>query len=73
MNNDYRKYLRLIRRYKEKYYFRVYAYCLMDNHNHLLIEEGKISLSKIMQEKQQCYTQFFIINLRLWVMFMNND
>lgn len=58
-DNDRRKYLNLILRYKARYFFKVYAYCLMDNHIHLLIEEGKFSLSKIMQGIQQSYTQYY--------------
>ncbi|MDO5650101.1 MAG: transposase, partial [Gallicola sp.] len=53
------KYLELIQRYKNRYQFRMYAYCLMDNHIHLLLEEGEKSLSKIMQGIQQSYTQYF--------------
>ena len=58
-DSDRIKYLELIRRYKKRYFCKVYAYCLMDNHVHLLIEEGAVSLSKIMQGIQQSYTQYF--------------
>jgi len=51
------EYIRIIKKYKEKYEFKLYAYCIMDNHAHLLIEVGKIPLSKIMQVIQQVYTQ----------------
>lgn len=57
-NRDREKYIELIRKYKTRYEFKLYAYCLMNNHIHLLIEEGKISLSKIMQGIQQSYTQY---------------
>ena len=57
--NDYEKYLSLVERYKERYTFRLYAYALLSNHLHLLIEPADIPLSKIMQGIQQTYTQFF--------------
>lgn len=52
------RYLHLIDRYKQRYGFRLYAYCLMDNHVHLLLQQGIVSLSRIMQGIQQSYTQF---------------
>lgn len=59
MPKDYQKYLSLVRRYKERYDFQLYAYALMSNHLHLLIETADAPLSKIMQGLQQTYTQFF--------------
>ena len=53
------EYARLIEKYKERYRFRIYAYCIMDNHVHLLLETGDIPLSKIMQGIQQSFTQYF--------------
>ena len=50
-------YLELIKRYKDKYGFIVYAYSIMDNHVHILIEVSKNPLSKAMQGIQQVYTQ----------------
>ena len=50
-------YLNIIKRYKKKYSFKLYAYCIMDNHAHLLIGVDKAPLSKIMQGIQQVYTQ----------------
>ncbi|MCG8500583.1 MAG: transposase, partial [Firmicutes bacterium] len=51
------EYLNIIKRYKKKYSFKLYAYCIMDNHAHILIEVDKAPLSKIMQVIQQVYTQ----------------
>lgn len=56
---DYERYLDLLSRYKARYHFRLYAYALMPNHLHLLIETADIQLSKIMQGLQQSYTTFF--------------
>ncbi|WP_432667173.1 transposase [Wukongibacter baidiensis] len=50
-------YLEIVKRYKEKYDFKLYAYSIMDNHAHLLIEVGKTELSRIMKCIQQVYTQ----------------
>ncbi len=50
-------YLDLIKKYKERYPFKLYAYCIMDNHVHMLIEQEDIPLSKIMQGIQQSFTQ----------------
>ncbi len=55
--NEKEEYLRIIKKYKDRYGFKLYAYCIMDNHAHLLIEVGNIPLSKIMQGIQQVYTQ----------------
>jgi putative transposase len=50
-------YLERIEHCRERYYCRVYAYVLMSNHVHLLIETGVVGLSKIMQGIQFSYTQ----------------
>lgn len=55
--NEKEEYLRIIKKYKDRYGFKLYSYCIMDNHAHLLIEVGNIHLSKIMQGIQQVYTQ----------------
>ena len=55
--NEKEEYLRIIKKYKERYKFKLYSYCIMDNHAHLLIEVEKTPLSKIMQGIQQVYTQ----------------
>lgn len=46
---DKKIYLETVIRYKKKYNFKLYAYCIMGNHVHLLIEVDKVPLSKIMQ------------------------
>ncbi|SFI30727.1 REP element-mobilizing transposase RayT [Tindallia magadiensis] len=56
---DKKKYLEIIERYKEKQDFTLYAYCIMDNHVHLLIQVADTPLSQIMQRIQQVYTQWF--------------
>lgn len=53
------EYKKIILKYKKKYRFKLYAYCIMDNHAHLLIEVEDIPLSKIMQGIQQVFTQHY--------------
>ena len=54
---DRETYLERIEHYRERYRCVVYAYVLMSNHVHLLIETGAVGLSKIMQGIQFSYTQ----------------
>ena len=54
---DRATYLERIEHYRERYRCLVYAYMLMSNHVHLLIETGTVGLSKIMQGIQFSYTQ----------------
>ena len=56
---DYRAYLDRLSRYQAKFAVKVYAYCLMPNHVHLLVEVSAAPLSKFMQGLQQTYTQYF--------------
>ena len=56
---DFEKYLAILRRYKVRYGFNLYAYVLMSNHVHILIETGSVGLSKIFQGINQSYTLYF--------------
>jgi REP-associated tyrosine transposase len=56
---DREYYLDRLEQYRERYGFKVCAYVLMSNHIHLLIETGKVPLSKIMQGLQLRYTGYF--------------
>lgn len=58
-DNDKIRYLQLLERYKKRHLFKLLAYCIMDNHVHLLIKQNEVSLSKTMQGIQQSYTQFY--------------
>jgi len=58
-DNDYQKYISLLAYYKERYKYSLYAYALMSNHVHLLIETHRIPLSKIFQGINQSYTMYF--------------
>ncbi len=56
---DFLKYLEFLTDYKDRYGFRFYAYVLMGNHVHLLIETGAFPLSKILQGINQRFTMYF--------------
>jgi putative transposase len=60
-NADKELYLYLIRKYQEQYNFKVYAYCLMDNHGHLIIDANGADISKIMHGINFTYAQTFNI------------
>lgn len=54
---DRTRYLVSLKEYKTRYEFLLYAYVLMSNHVHLLIETRQTGLAKIMQGLHQTYTQ----------------
>jgi REP element-mobilizing transposase RayT len=56
---DFLKYLEFLSDYKDRYGFSIYAYVLMSTHIHLLIETGKVGLSKILQGINQRFTMYF--------------
>ena len=58
-DKDREFYLGRLEQYRKRYRFTIYAYVLMSNHVHLLIETGKTPLSKIMQGLQFSYTRYF--------------
>jgi putative transposase len=58
-DEDVKAYLDRLDRYRAKFKVRIYAYCLMPNHAHLLLETGPAPLSKFMQGLQQSYTQYY--------------
>lgn len=57
---DYQAYLNLLKKYKEQYGFKLFAFVLLPNHLRLLIElkEG-ITLSDIMHDLNGNYTKYF--------------
>ncbi|MBN3037934.1 MAG: transposase [Candidatus Omnitrophica bacterium] len=59
-DKDYREYLNRVRYYKNEYKFRLYGYCLMPNHVHMVgeIEKAK-NLSKFMHGINRSYTAYF--------------
>ena len=61
---DYQAYLKRLESYQRRYGVRIFAYCLMPNHVHLLLETGSVPLFKFMQGLQQSYTQYFNLRYR---------
>ncbi len=59
-DEEFEKYLKICKRYKDQYEFRIYHWVLMNNHVHLLLEtKAESSLSKIMQGINLAYTIWF--------------
>jgi len=57
---DYKAYLRLLKKYKIKYRIKLYCYCLMNNHVHMLVEpEEPHCISAAMQGLSQSYSIWF--------------
>jgi len=57
---DYEIYLRILTKYKKRYKFKLYCFCLMPNHVHLIIEvENPLTLNKIMRGLNLSYTLYF--------------
>ena len=61
---DYQLYLNFLREYKDHHGFYLYAYTLIPNHMHLLIEVGEYPLSRLMQNLQFRYTRNFNIKYK---------
>ncbi|RCX07077.1 REP element-mobilizing transposase RayT, partial [Anaerobacterium chartisolvens] len=56
-DKDY--YLALLKRYKDKYYCRIYAYALMDNHVHIYINPCGYDISLFMRCLNNAYVAYF--------------
>lgn len=58
-DEDKIKYFSLIKKSQLKYRFKVYAYCLMNNHGHLIIDPAGADISKIMHAINFSYARYF--------------
>jgi len=58
-DDDRSAYLEILGDVCERYNWIVHAYCLMDNHYHILIETPDSNLSKGMRQLNGVYTQYF--------------
>ena len=58
-DNDRLQWLDILSRACERYNWQVHAYCLMDNHYHVLLETAEGNLSKGMRHLNGVYTQYF--------------
>ncbi|MGB2629927.1 MAG: transposase [Candidatus Omnitrophota bacterium] len=62
IKEDYEKYLKLLWKYKNRYKAKIYAYCLMENHVHIILEPScKLTLKKIMHGMNLSYSKWFNI------------
>ena len=59
-DEDFMRYLDILKRCKKRFKVCLYAYCLMSNHVHLILEANPSeTLSKTMQSINQSYTRYF--------------
>lgn len=56
---DKSTYLKILKRVKDKYQFLVYAYCLMDNHIHLIIDDNGNDISQLIKSLHISYVMYF--------------
>jgi putative transposase len=57
---DYQEFIKLLQKYKKLYDFKLYGFCLMPNHVHILLEisKGRL-LSRLMSGLSLSYTIYF--------------
>jgi len=58
-DEDKKKYLSLIKKYKVLYNFKLYGYCLMDTHSHLMIDANGSDISIVMHGINFSYAMYF--------------
>jgi putative transposase len=58
-DEDKKRYMKIVRRYKGKYKIKIYAYCLMDNHSHLMIDANGADISKVMHGINLSYARYY--------------
>lgn len=58
-NQDFRKFLKELKRTKETYQYQLYAYVLMPNHAHFVIHDVHENLSTIIQSLNVSYSYYF--------------
>jgi len=58
-DKDKIKYLDYMKKAQEQFEFRVYSYCLMDNHAHFIIDANGADISKIMHFINYKYAMYF--------------
>jgi REP element-mobilizing transposase RayT len=58
-DGDKLKYLSLVRKYQKLYKFRIYGYCLMDNHLHMIIDANGADISVVMHSINFSYALYY--------------
>jgi len=62
--SDYERYLGNLEKAKERYGFYLYAYALMTNHIHLLIETPQANIAKIMHSLNTAYATYISVKYK---------
>ncbi|HOB11760.1 MAG TPA: transposase [Syntrophomonadaceae bacterium] len=57
--DDYQRFLEILAQKKIEAQYKIYGYCLMNNHVHLLVHEGKDSISRIMSRIGTSYAWWY--------------
>jgi REP element-mobilizing transposase RayT len=58
-DEDRQQFLKILERVVSRFHLLLHAYCLMDNHFHLVVETPEANLSKAMRQLNGVYTQAF--------------
>jgi putative transposase len=58
-DNDRSRWLKILSKVCDRFSWRIHAYCLMDNHYHVVIETPEGNLSKGMRQLNGVYTQYY--------------
>jgi putative transposase len=56
---DFRQFLKILHKYKLQTNMKVYGWCLMTNHAHLLLKEGGEEISTTMKRVGVCFVQYY--------------
>lgn len=56
---DYLEFINIMKFYKQSCNFKLYAYCLMNNHVHLLLEESTVPLDIIMKRIEVKFVRWY--------------
>lgn len=57
--SDKEKYLKLLKKYQDIFKFKVYSYCIMTTHAHIIIDSFGSDISKVMHNINQSYAQYY--------------
>ena len=58
-DNDYLQFISILKYYKNRCDFKIYAYCLMNNHIHLLIEHSSTNMETIMKKIEVKFVRWY--------------
>ncbi|MBM7662539.1 REP element-mobilizing transposase RayT [Bacillus mesophilus] len=58
-DQDRKRFLETLKKYKDVSKFNLYSYCLMDNHVHLLLQETEESISEVLKRISSSYVYWY--------------